>query len=187
MSVSRKDHLVETALALFAREGFHATGIDRILAESGVAKMTLYKHFRSKEELVVAALRLRDERFRAWLAERAAAGGKSPRKRLLSVFDALEEWFGTPGFRGCMFVNACAEYGSLEHPVHATAAEHKGAMRGWLRDLAAEAGVADAEEAADQLMLLIDGATVTAHVTGNGRAARRARRTAKSLLKQAGA
>lgn len=187
MPASRRDHLVETALALFSRDGFHATGIDRILAEAGVAKMTLYKHFRSKEELVVAALRLRDERFRAWIAERAAARGKSARKQLLGVFDALEEWFGAPGFRGCTFANACAEYGALDHPVHAAAAAHKDAMRGWIRDLAAEAGAADANEAADQVMLLMDGATMSAHVTGNARAARRARRTAKVLLKQAGA
>ena len=66
MALSRRDHLVETALALFMRDGFHATGIDRILSHAGVAKMTLYNHFKSKEELILAALRLRDERFLVW-------------------------------------------------------------------------------------------------------------------------
>ncbi|MCP4245656.1 MAG: helix-turn-helix transcriptional regulator, partial [bacterium] len=68
MAVSKKDQLVSVALDLFCRHGFHATGIDTIVAEAGVAKMTLYKHFRSKEDLVVAALELQDRRSREWLA-----------------------------------------------------------------------------------------------------------------------
>ncbi len=88
---TRRDHLIDTALRLFYQQGYHATGIDRILAESGVAKMTLYKHFRSKDELILAALQLRDERFRNWLMAEMEAASPDPVERLLAMFDALEQ------------------------------------------------------------------------------------------------
>ncbi|MDJ0935396.1 MAG: helix-turn-helix domain-containing protein, partial [Kiloniellales bacterium] len=110
MTATRRDHLVDTAAKLFARHGFHATGIDRILAEAGVAKMTLYKHFRSKDELILAALRRRDEEFRNWFRRRVEARADAPRARLLAVFDVLAEWFEQPDFAGCTFVAAAAEF-----------------------------------------------------------------------------
>src|SRR5258708_27708372 len=106
MASLRRDHLVETALALFSKHGYHATGIDRILAEAGVAKMTLYKHFKSKDELILAALSRRDEKFRTWFMREVERHGRTPRERLLVVFDILEAWFQSREFRGCMFVNA---------------------------------------------------------------------------------
>ena len=84
MAPSRRDHLVDTALELFIRDGFHATGIDKILAESGVAKMTLYKHFKSKDELILSALRRRDERFRNWFMRAVESRAQAPRQRLLA-------------------------------------------------------------------------------------------------------
>lgn len=186
MEVSRKQKLMDTALALFERNGFHATGIDRILAESGVAKMTLYKHFRSKDELIVAALRGRDAQFREWFRSAVEAKAKAPKKRLLAVFDVLEEWYSSPGFHGCVFISAACEYGERDNPVLATAAENKALMRAYLAEIAGEAGAADAEGLADQFMLLMDGATVTAQLSGDPAAARRARRVAKVLLKNAG-
>ena len=87
MASRRRDHLVDIALDLFSRDGFHATGIDKILAESGVAKMTLYKHFRSKDELILAALRRRDERFRNWFMRTVERRADTPRERLLAMFD----------------------------------------------------------------------------------------------------
>ena len=88
MSSSKRDLLINTALELFSREGFHATGIDRILSESGVAKMTLYNHFKSKDELILAALRRRDETFRNWFMRTVEASAETPRGRLLASFDA---------------------------------------------------------------------------------------------------
>ncbi len=184
---SRRDELVETALDLFYRHGFHATGIDRILAEAGVAKMTLYKHFRSKDELIVAALMLRDARFRAWFGAAVERAARSPKKRLIAVFAALEEWLAAPGFQGCPFINAAAEYGDANDPVHRAAAEHKAAMRAYLHDLAADSGADDPDELAGQLLMLVDGATVAMQVEGDAKAARRARRVAKALIKAAGA
>lgn len=186
MAMSRKDHLVETALDLFYRHGFHATGIDRILAESGVAKMTLYKHFSSKDDLILAVLRLRDERFREWFQAAVESRARSPRKRLIAVFDVLEEWFSADGFQGDMFIHAAAEYGNPAHPIHVAAADHKAAMRRYLQSLASAAGARDPDALADQLALLIEGAVVAAHVAGDMRSARHARRIAKVLLKNAG-
>src|SRR5258708_34708744 len=103
---ARREELVDRALELFYRHGFHATGIDRILAEAGVAKMTLYKHFKSKDELILAALTRRDEKFRTWFMREVERRGRTPRERLLVVFDILAAWVQSRQFRGCMFVNA---------------------------------------------------------------------------------
>ena len=111
---ARREHLVETALRLFYEKGFHATGIDTILAESGVAKMTLYKYFKSKDDLILAALELRDRRWMGWFGGELKRRGKTPRQRLLAVFDILGDWFGQDEFRGCLFLNAASEYCGLE-------------------------------------------------------------------------
>ncbi len=186
MVASRKDELVDTALDLFYQNGFHATGIDRILGSAGIAKMTLYKHFRSKDALIVAALERRDERFRDWFRAAVEARARSPKKRLLAVFDTLEDWFTASGFQGCMFINAAAEYADRADPVHVTAAAHKTAMREYFKELAEAAGADDPADLSEQLALLVEGATVTAHISGRAEAARRARRVAKVLIKNAG-
>ena len=108
---SKRDQLIDTALTLFYRDGFTATGIDKILSEAGVAKMTLYKHFRSKEELICAVLHRRDENFRNWLFRRMEDMSDTPGGQLLAMYDALREWFVADGFRGCMFIKASAVIG----------------------------------------------------------------------------
>ena len=183
---SPRDRLLDAALELFYRDGFHATGIDKILAESGVAKMTLYKHFRSKDELILAALRRRDEEFRNWIMRTVEKRAKSPRDRLLAVYDALEEWFGRRGFHGCMFINAAAEYPDGRDPIHASCAEHKTLILGYLQGLAEAAGAGDPKELAEQLNLLSEGAIVMAHVCGDRTAARVAKKAARVLLDHAG-
>jgi AcrR family transcriptional regulator len=182
MSASRRDQLVETALRLFCRNGFHATGIDRILADSGVAKMTLYNHFKSKDELIVAALRLRDERDRQALTREVERRGGGPVERLLAVFDVLNDRLQGKAFSGCAFINASAEFGDPRHPVHAACAEHKRLMRGYLRQLAEAAQLPEPGVLADQLGLLLEGAIVSAQVIGDRDAARKARRAAESLV-----
>jgi AcrR family transcriptional regulator len=184
MTRSRRDHLLDTALALFYRRGFHATGIDTVLAEAGVAKMTLYNHFRSKDELIAAALERRDRRFRAWFVERAEALAQTPRGRLLALFDVLAEWFAQPGFQGCMFINAAAEFRDPGHPAPAAAAEHKALLEAYVRGLAAAAGAAEPERLAGQLVLLMDGAITARQVRGDG-AARLAREAAEVLVDRA--
>jgi len=186
MAVSRREQLIDTAVELFYRDGFHATGIDKILAQAGVAKMTLYKHFKSKDELILAALRRRDEQFRNWFMRAVEGRAADPRERLLAVFDALGEWFARPNFRGCMFVNASAEYCNCDDPINVAAAEHKRLVRNYVRGLAKDAAARDPDELADQLMLVIEGATAMAHTCAETGAAARARRTAEILLDHAG-
>ncbi len=182
MASNRREHLLDTALSLFRTDGFHATGIDKILANAGVAKMTLYNHFRSKDELILAALRRRDESFRNWFMRDVERRAEAPRDRLLALFDALGYWLASDGVSGCMFINAAAEYGDCNHPIHAVAAEHKRLLTGYVRDLAESAGAADADRLARQLYILIEGAIVATQVCSRTDAAADARDAAEVLV-----
>lgn len=174
-----RERLIEAAVRLFGEEGIRATGIDRLLAEAGVAKMSLYKHFESKDALVVAALQRKDEQFRETFL--AMVGARhDPRARLLGVFDALEKWFGRPEFRGCLFLNAASELPEGGCEARRVIAGHKAWVHDQLRDLCRGAGAGD--DLADQLMLLFEGAIVRAYVTGDAAVAREARRAAAVLL-----
>lgn len=185
MTSLRRDHLVDTALSLFSRHGFHATGIDRILAESGVAKMTLYKHFKSKDELILAALRRRDEMHRTWLIGKVEAHATLPRDRLLALFTILASWFESDDFSGCCFINAIAEYADRRSLIHAAAAEHKRMIRAYIHALAVEAQATAADELADHLTLLMEGAIVLAQITGGATSALRAKSAAEVLIDRA--
>ncbi|HEY8932977.1 MAG TPA: TetR/AcrR family transcriptional regulator [Rariglobus sp.] len=182
---AKRDHLMATAWRLFYRDGLRAVGIDTILAEAGVAKMTLYNHFASKEELIIAILEKRDREFRASLMERVDAAGPDPTQRLLAVFDWHEAWFGTEDFKGCVFIRAVSEYPDPAHPIHQTAWRHKIAVKAALADLCAAAGACHPADLAETLGLLIDGAIVTAHATRSTAPARSARATAAALLQLA--
>jgi AcrR family transcriptional regulator len=184
---SKRDVLVDTALRLFYTQGFNATGIDKILAESGVAKMTMYKHFKSKDELILAALMRRDEQFRAWLTSEMQKAASDPRGQLLAMFDALEDWFkGNAfkgmGFSGCAFINASSEFAKLDHPAHKIAAEHKRCVLEHIADLCTKAGAEDPAQLAEQLALLKEGAIVTAQVRGMPESAQIAKTMAIALL-----
>ena len=182
MAGSRRDQLIDTALELFYREGFHATGIDKILAEAGVAKMTLYKHFKSKDELILAVLRRRDERFRDWFMREVERRTKDPRERLLVVFDVMAEWFQKSEFSGCLFINASAEFGRREDPAHALCAEHKRLLFDYLKTLSRAAGAAQPDALARSLAILVEGAIVVAHVCGDRAAAADAKAAAATLI-----
>ena len=125
MPSMRQQDVLETACTLFYRDGFRATGIDRILAKSGAAKMTLYHHYASKEALIVAVLNRRDREVREHFATEVERRASDPRARLLAVFDVLADAMAAPDFHGCLASRAAAEYGDPAHPVHAAAAEHK--------------------------------------------------------------
>ncbi len=185
MSSTKRDHLIDTALELFSRDGFHATGIDKILSVSGVAKMTLYNHFKSKDELILAVLRRRDETFRNWFMRTVEAGAETPRDRLLAVFDAVELWIRQEGFCGCTFINATAEFGERGDAIRRSCAEHKRLVLDYFEKLAAAAGAHDPEELAFALNLLAEGAIVTAQVSGSMDAAKRAKRSADILIQNA--
>lgn len=186
MSSTKRDHLIDTALELFSRDGFHATGIDKILSVSGVAKMTLYNHFKSKDELILAVLRRRDETFRNWFMRSVEASADNPRDRLLAIFDAMEQWFRQEGFCGCTFINATAEFGERGDAIQGSCAEHKRLVLNYIERLAGAAGARNPAELAFALNLLVEGAIVTAQVMGKMDAAQQAKRAAEILIRDAG-
>jgi AcrR family transcriptional regulator len=161
-----RGRVLQAAYGLFCREGINAVGIDRIVAEAGVAKMSLYRHFRSKEELVLAVLDLREKLWRVdWLeaeVERRAPPGKA---RLLAIFDLFDEWFRRDDYEGCLFINTLLEVHDRDNPIHAAAAEKRARIRALLRRWAEEAGIAEPEAFAREYQLLMNGAIVAAHDT----------------------
>ena len=188
MGSSRRDHLVATALALFCRQGFRATGIDNVLRESGVAKKTLYNHFKSKDELILAVLDKRGEDFLGLLRESVArlapAQEGDPRMApVLAFFDGLHEWIRGDDFNGCTFINASAEYPRPDDPVHLACADHKEQLVRLLQELLADLQLQDAAAIARQLALLADGAIVNAYTAGDQQSAMYAKAAAGELLK----
>ncbi|PCI45176.1 MAG: TetR family transcriptional regulator [Alphaproteobacteria bacterium] len=182
---SKKNHIVEVALCLFYKHGFNATGIEKIRAEAAISKKTLYNHFASKDDLILAVLRLRDVQFRRNFTRAVEHFGKTPAKRLEAVFDALEEWFNGKDFYGCMFINASGEFSDPCSPIHSISAEHKRRMYDYVMKLAKEAGAKNPQKLSQQLNLLMEGAIVQAHVSGYKLAARRAKEMAKLFINDA--
>jgi AcrR family transcriptional regulator len=179
---SARERILQVASDLFYREGVRAVGIDRVIAESGVAKATLYKHFPSKDDLVVACLERRDGPSRRWLETETLRRGTTPQEQLLGFFDVLEEWFSRKTFRGCAFMNTSLELADSVHPVHAITIAHKDAIRAFLYNLCLQLDVRDAKGLASQFMLLYDGAIVTAVMHRDACAAIDARTAAETLL-----
>ncbi|PIQ28019.1 TetR family transcriptional regulator [bacterium (Candidatus Blackallbacteria) CG17_big_fil_post_rev_8_21_14_2_50_48_46] len=173
-SQPRKERLLETAFRLFNRQGYHATGIDQILAESGVAKATLYKYFPSKDALILAVLEQRHAELEKRLT--LSLSQSQGKEKVLAIFDVLDLWFHSESFQGCNFIQASGEYADPQHPIHQAAAAHKR----WFKDLLAES-LENASLSAP-LMLLVDGAIVAAQVRGELNAAKLARQTAQRLL-----
>ncbi|MGZ4267947.1 MAG: TetR/AcrR family transcriptional regulator [Solirubrobacteraceae bacterium] len=153
---SARDRILDTAFRLFYAHGIRSVGVDRIIAESAVAKATFYKHFPSKDELVVAYLDRVDEAWRGALQRAAQAAGPALRDQLVGMFDALASACRREGYHGCAFINTAAQ-STAGTPVHDRTVAHKQAVRDWVRDLAAQAGAHDADVVARGLTLLLDG------------------------------
>jgi AcrR family transcriptional regulator len=132
-AASARDRLIDTAIALFNRHGFHATGVDRIVAVAKVAKKTLYAHFPSKEDLILAALARKRAAFADRFLPAVLVVADDPKQRLLALFELAKSWFTDPDFYGCLFVNAAVEYSEPGHPIRACAQEFKTLLRGFAR------------------------------------------------------
>jgi len=182
-STPKRDRLLDTAGDLFYRDGYHAVGIDTILAEAGLAKMTLYHHFSSKEELIVAALERRGRKLNASLGAALEAAGTLPRKRFLALFDWYEQWFASKDFNGCAFIRAAGEYPELRSPIHQLVTKRKQAARDGLEVLLKEMGVSAPGRIAVQIQLLLEGAIVGAHTFGDPGIIKHAREAALALIK----
>jgi AcrR family transcriptional regulator len=177
-----RERILETAYELFSRHGTRAVGVDAIVAQSGVAKMSLYRNFASKDELILAFLELREARWtRAWLKEEIEARADTPAARLLAIFDVFGAWFQRDDFEGCSFINVMLELEDREHPVRRASVDQLSAIRGILAELAQEAGVADPDAFARQWHILMKGSIVAA-AEGDRQAATRARELGALLL-----
>jgi AcrR family transcriptional regulator len=177
-----RDRIVSVATRLFYKHGIRAVGVDLVIAESGVAKTTLYKHFRSKDELIAECLHRLDDRYFRWFEQEVDTRSGDPHGRLAALFDVLDDWFQRPDFRGCAFINASVELADPEHPARGAIANHKRRSRALIERLAREAGHAHPRTVSDHLMLLMEGAIITALVEGDWQAARRAGDAATKLL-----
>ncbi|MEH6516817.1 MAG: TetR/AcrR family transcriptional regulator [Halioglobus sp.] len=184
MSEKRQD-LIDTAIELFAEHGFHATGIDRIAEVAGVSKKTLYHHFRSKEELILAALKHHDGLFRNFLMKSVDQLSDSPYERLLGIFDVAQAWFSGKDFYGCMFINAIGEYSHGDTAIRRACQDFKTQVSAYVEQLAVSAQIDNPKALADSLSILLEGAIVTAQVAGNAESAGTAKRAAKVLIDSA--
>jgi AcrR family transcriptional regulator len=180
-----RDRLVAAAIELFYRHGFSAVGIDRIIESAGVTKTTFYKHFESKDDLMVAAVKKRDEwESQAWHRAVRELAGDDPVAQLLAMIDVMDVWFNAPDFHGCMFMNTAAEFPNPNDPVHQAAADFQRRARDHRRDLAKAAG-ADPEAAetfADCYTALLQGALILRQTQGRNDAARTIRPAVEQLI-----
>ena len=165
IETSAKDRLFQTAARLFYEHGYRAIGVDTIASDSGIGKMTLYRHYPSKDDLIVAYLRDSNEIF--WNSfEQITQDASTPREKLLAFFRALRDYVVTPACYGCPFLNVAAEYPETEYAGHQVALEHKRAVRARFVQLAKEADARQPQALADGLFLLMDGAYMAARMFG---------------------
>lgn len=183
-SVSPRERLMDAATRLFCKNGINATGIDAIIAEAGTAKTTLYKNFKSKDELVDAVLTAESETWRGWFIA-AIERAKTPRQKLDSIFPALKDWFAQEAYYGCIFINAVGEHSKDETRLRDITMRHKSFILSHITSLAEAAGAAKPAFLAHQIGLLMDGAIVAAMVTRDPSVADAAGTAANALLDQA--
>ncbi|HSZ38021.1 MAG TPA: helix-turn-helix domain-containing protein [Acidimicrobiales bacterium] len=183
VSTHRPDErLLETAYELFSVRGVRDVGVDELVERAGVAKATLYRHFASKDELILAFLQLREERWTlGWLEAKVQERGGTAEERILSIFDLFDEWFREPQYAGCPFIKVLLEMGP-GHPAGAACVEHLGTLCDYLTQLATEAGFRDPADLAKSLLILVYGSVIQA-AAGDAGAAGRARPMALAVMR----
>jgi AcrR family transcriptional regulator len=176
--------ILDSAYELFARRGIRAVGVDEIIDQAGVAKATLYRHFPSKDDLVLAFLERREELWtRGWVEGEAKKRGDTAEEQLLAIFDLFDEWFRKDDFEGCSFINVLLETADREHPVGRASADHLATIRSVLRSLGEDAGLREPEAFAHSWHILMKGSIVAAG-EGDVDAARRAKLMGRALIEQ---
>jgi AcrR family transcriptional regulator len=176
-----RERILEAAYDLFAHQGTRSVGVDAIIEKSGVAKMTLYRHFKSKQHLVLAFLDRRETLWtEEWLVREVSVRAADPKAQLLAIFDAFHDWFQSEDFEGCTFINVLLEY-QADNPLHESAAGHLAKIRAFVCDLAAKAGLDDGPMFCDVWHMLMNGSIIAAG-EGNRGAALQARRAARIIL-----
>ena len=166
-----RERILEAAYDLFSRSGVRAIGVDTITLHADVAKMTLYRNFSSKHELAMAFLELREERWtKEWLQAEVRTRAASAPEQLLAIFDVFSEWFARDDFEGCAFVTSLLEFDDPDDPVRQACVMHLANIRAFIAELAAAAGVEDAQRFATQWHILMKGSIVAAHEGDRGAA-----------------
>ena len=181
-TANARERILDAAYELFSKRGIRAVGTEEVLAKAGVAKSTLYRHFSSKDELVLAFLQRREQRWtREFVLAEARRRGSTPRDRLLAIFDVFDDWFHRDDFEGCSFINVLLEMGDRDSPLGQASAAHLEYIRSVVRRLAEEAGVQDSETFAHSWHILMKGSIVAAG-EGDELAGKRARAMGEDLL-----
>ncbi|MGI8520499.1 MAG: TetR/AcrR family transcriptional regulator [Actinomycetota bacterium] len=176
------ERIQDSSYELFSRHGVRAVGVDAIVAHAGVAKMTLYRYFPSKDELVLAFMERREQKWtQGWVQAGASQRAATPEGRLMAIFDLFDEWFQRDDFEGCSFINLLLEIDDRQHPLHRAAARHLSNIRAFLKELAAEAGVGDPDGFSRRWHILMKGSIVAAGEGDRG-AARVAQDIGRQLL-----
>lgn len=175
--------VLRAAAESFYAEGIHAVGVDTLAARAGVAKMSLYNNFGSKNDLVAAYLRTRDERWREWLHAEVERRAHTAKDRILAFFDASRDWMREESPRGCAFINALAEIPDTSHPARQAVADQKHWTYAYLVRLAREAGANDPDDVAGQLFVLAQGAAVTSVIGIVDNPWRHARTSAATVIR----
>ncbi len=179
---SGRERVMRAAYGLFSRQGTRTVGVDAVIGEAGVAKMTLYRNFASKDDLILAFLERREVRWtHGWVRAESQRLGDTPVQRLLAIFEIFGEWFARPDFEGCSFVTTLLEVTDRDSLVRQASVQHLANIRSYLCGLAAEAGVADPDSFARQWHILMKGSIVAA-AEGDTHAAARARELGILLL-----
>jgi AcrR family transcriptional regulator len=182
---SARERILDAAYELFSRHGVRAVGVDTVIDRAGVAKMTLYRHFPSKDDLALEFLRRREELWtKKWLQGEVERRAATPEDRLLAIFDVFDEWFQRDDFEGCSFVNVLLEIDDRKSAVRRASVNHLAVIRDFLRQLAEQAGVRDTDDFARRWHILMKGAIVAAG-EGDREAGRRVRRLGELLLADA--
>jgi AcrR family transcriptional regulator len=180
-----RERVARAAYELFSQAGVRSVGVDAVIEQAGTAKMTLYRNFPSKDDLILDFLRRREERWtQAWLVAETQRRGTTPQEQLLAVFDVFAEWFQEPGFAGCSFLTTMIEISDQSHPVHQAAVAHLANIRCYLSQLAGAAGIGDADGFARKWHILMKGAIMAAQ-EGDTAAAARAHEIGELLLASA--
>jgi AcrR family transcriptional regulator len=184
VTVPARQRILDSAYELFSRRGVRAVGVDEVIRSASVAKATLYRHFKSKDELVLAFLQQREELWtKGWVEAEARRRGETPEEQLLAIFDLFDEWFQKDDFEGCSFINVLLEMNDRGTPIGKASADHLITIRSFIRSLAEEAGLRDPEQFAHSWHILMKGSIVAAG-EGDRDAARRAQAMGRLLIEQ---
>lgn len=177
-----KDKILKVSTDLFQTRGINSTGVDTIVSVAGTTKMTLYKYFGTKEELILAVLQKSHQDFQNWLSDKLNTNTDKPADKIQRLFDFIEEWVTSPEFSGVGFLKASAEFPNEENPIHQLSGKQSKEFRLFITQLANEAEIKDAEGLALQLSILFEGAIQAEHIKRGSGAIKYAKKAAQTLI-----